>query len=227
MAHAVREGSFEWEDLFLAGVALCLILPMMFVAIADLPRRRWISTAVWFAATSLVPFVVLAVVLRNVTPDPEPLGSMVVSFAGMWAVLLASALCLAALCVATEPAFRSLARRGPLKRADEVQESWRKAFVAGMASSALVGPAVWVIWRDGAAAVAVSTFVVGLNVMAWVLRRCPADEVCKWVVVLAIPALVALLSGPTTNALWILMVGLSYAAALGALCSRSTSAAAC
>jgi hypothetical protein len=221
MAHAVRAGSFEWEDLFIAGVALWLILPTMFVAVAELPRRRWLSTAVWFAATSLVLFVALAVAVRNVSSDPQPLGSMVVSFAGAWAVLLASAVGFAALCVVAEPVFRFLAGRGALKRADEVQESWRKAFVAGMASCALVGPAVWVIWRDGAATAAVSTFVVGLNVVAWVLRRCPADQVCKWVVVLAIPALVALLAGPTTTALWILVVGLAYAAALGVLCSRS------
>jgi hypothetical protein len=197
----------------------------MFVAVAELPRHRWLSTAVWFAATSLVPLVALAIAVRNVSSDPEPLGSMVVSFAGAWAVLLASAVGFAALCVVTEPVFHSLAGRGPLKRADEVQESWRKAFVAGIASCALVGPAVWMIWRDGAATAAVSTFVVGLNVLAWVLRRCSADQVCKWVVVLAIPALVALLAGPTATALWILLVGLAYAAALGVLCSRSALAA--
>lgn len=226
MAYAVKAGAFAWEDLFVAGVVFWLILPAMFVAVAELPRRRWLSTAVWFAATSLVPSVALAVAVQTLSSDPQPLGSVVVSFAGAWAVLLASALGFAALCIVTEPAFRSLAGRGPLKRADEVQESWRKAFVAGGASCALVGPAVWVIWRDGAETSAVSAFVVGLNVVAWVLRRCPAAQVCKWVVVLAIPALVALFAGPTTTALWILMVGLGYAAALGVLCTRSTAAAA-
>lgn len=226
MAYAASAGHFEWGDLFIASVAVGLILPAMFVAVAELPRRRWLSTAVWFAGTSLVPFAALAIAARNVSSDPQPLGSMIVSFAAAWAVLLASALGFGALCIVTEPAFRSLAGRGPLRRADAVQESWWKAFVAGMASCALVGPAVWVIWRDGAATAAVSAFVVGLNVLAWVLRRCSAEQVCKWVVVLAIPAVVALLAGPTINALWILVVGLAFAAALGVLCSRSIAVAA-